>query len=211
MRLNRFNAMSIPQNLVLALLIATFMVFAPSVLAQNANPSPDPELKLHSIKIEVRASIKIDVESIPSNNNLRPTEVFAYRPEFGNAPKAGDQYSQYIRRPARNLYAVLRLTNESAKTIKSIDWEYTSPHYKGNKLVLYQQASTHMKIGSGQMATLSKKLPQENKCGIHFGVIFGQQTLGKGCGWQDKKWTGMHLVEARLLKITYEDGTVWKL
>jgi hypothetical protein len=210
MKLNRFGTIAIPQSLTFALLTVTFMLFTPSVLAQNVNLAPAPELKLHSIKIEVRASTKLSVESIPSNNNLHPTEIFAYRSELGNAPKAGDQFAQYVSRPARNLYAVLRLTNESAKTIKSIDWEYTSPHYKGNKLVVYQQTSTQMKIGSGQMAALSKKLPEENHCGIHLGVMFGQQTLGKGCGWEDKKWTGMHVVEARLLKITYEDGTVWK-
>jgi hypothetical protein len=210
MRLNRFAAMSLPQRLVFVLLMATSMFFVPSVLAQGTTQVPAPELKLLSIKVERKASTKLDIQSIPSNNNLRPTETFVYRPELGNAPKAGDQYAQYVRTPVQADYAVLNLTNESAKTIKSIDWEYTSPHFKGDKIIIYEKTSSQMKIGSGQTAALSKKLPSDGYCRMRVGAMFGQQTLSRICGQKNQKSTGWHLVEARLLKITYEDGTVWK-
>jgi hypothetical protein len=210
MKLNRFGTIAIPQSLILALLTATFMFFVPSVLAQAVSSAPAPDVKLLSIKIEREVSTKLDIESIPTNNNLRPTEAFVYRPELGSAPKAGDQYEQYVRRPVQNMYAVLRLTNESIKTIKSIDWEYTSPHFDGDKIVIYKKTSSHMKIGSGETAALSKKLSDDHNCGTHLNSVLGEQALSTGCGRKTRKWTGTHLVEARLLKITYEDGTVWK-
>jgi hypothetical protein len=210
MRLNRFAAMSLPQSLVFVLLMATFMFFVPSVLAQGTTPVPAPDVKLLSIKIEREVSTKLDIESIPTNNNLRPTESFVYRPELGSAPKVGDQYEQYVRNPIQNMYAVLRLTNESTKTIKSIDWEYTSPHFDGDKIVIYKKTSSHIKIGGGETVALSKKLSDDHNCGMFLNSMMGEQVLNTICGRKNRKSTGSHLIEARLLKVTYEDGTVWK-
>jgi hypothetical protein len=208
MKLNRTTEFSILRSFTLPMLFTIFMVSAPSVLAQSATPAP--EVKVLSIRIEVKKSTQLDIVSIPTNNNLRPTEAYVYRPELGNAPKAGDQYEQYERRKTQNFYAVLRLTNNGAKPIKSVDWEYTDPHFKGDKIVSSRQTSSKLKIGSGETVALSKKLFDGHNCGRMSGSILGTEATGQSCGRKNRKTTGMHPMEARLLKITYEDGTVWK-
>lgn len=210
MKLNQLKSVSIPQCLAFVLLVVTSMFFAPSALAQNPTPTPDPGLKLLRVKVEVNKSTKLDIESIPSNTYVPSTEAFAYRPELRNAPKTGDQYEQYVRRPSRNLYTVLSVTNEGTKAVKSIEWEYTSPHFDGDKIVIYKKTTSHMKIGSGETVALRKKLSDEYNCGLHLGSMMGEQALNATCRGKARKSTGMHLVEAKLLKITYEDGTVWK-
>lgn len=196
------------RGFALSMLVTFFMASVPSVLAQS--PTPAPDVKGLSIRLEVRHSTQLDVVSLPANNNLRPTEAYVYRPEIGKAPMAGDQYEQYERRKIRNLYAVLRLTNNGAKIIKSVDWEYTDPHFKGDKIVSSRQTSSKLKIGSGETVALSKKLFDDHNCGRMSGSILGTEATGQSCGRKKRKTTGMHPVEARLLKITYEDGTVWK-
>lgn len=210
MKLNQFEAVSPSQCTVLALLTVTLMFFAPSVKAQNVTSVPAPELKLISVKVEMEKSTRLDVESVSTNNNVRPTETFVYRPELGNAPQAGAQYEQYVRSPIRNMYTVLRMTNEGTKAIKSIDWEYTSPHFDGGKIVKYKKTTSHMKLGSGESATLRKKLSEEQDCSMFLNYLMGEQALNTSCGRKHSKSTGLHLIEARLLKVTYEDGTVWK-
>jgi hypothetical protein len=208
MKLNRTPEFSILRSFTLSILFTYFMVSVPDVLAQSATPAP--EVKLLSIRIEQKVSTRLDIVTIPTNNIHRPTEAFVYRPEIANAPKAGDQYEQYERRKTQHIYAVLRLTNYGAKPIKSVDWEYTDPHFKGDKIVSSRQTSSRMKIGSGETVALSKKLFDEHSCWRMSGSILGTQATGKSCGRKNTKTTGMHPVEARLLKITYEDGTVWK-
>jgi hypothetical protein len=207
MKLNRRRGISIPQSFTLSMFITFLLLAVPSGLAQS--PTPAPEVKLLSIRIESKASTRLEIVSIPSNNNLRPTEAYVYRPEISKAPMAGNQYEQYERRPVQTKYVVLRVTNEGARTIKSIDWEYTSPHFKGDKIIFNRQTTSKLKIGNGQTAALSKKLTDEHNCWMSSGSILGQQAIGQNCGRKNTKWTGMHPLEARLLKITYEDGTVW--
>jgi hypothetical protein len=208
MRLNRLQTILLPRGLASAMLLTLFGFSGSSSMAQS--PAPAPELKIVSVKVESRESTRLDIVSVSTDNNLRPTEPFVYRPELGGAPMAGGRYEQYERIPTRTLYAVIRVTNQGARPIKSVDWEYTSPHFEGDKIVIHRQTSSGVKIGGGETAFLRKKLSRKHDCHLVTGAIFGQQTLGESCGRKHSRWTGSHVVEARLLKITYEDGTVWK-
>ncbi len=210
MKLKRLGTISIPQSVALSILVTIFMVSANSVMAQNAKPATASDLKVFSFGIERKTSTQLDVIPIPTNNNLRPTEVHAYRSEIGAAPKAGDEYGRYERRQTVTLYAVLRVTNASAKTIKSIDWEYTNPHFKGDQVIVYRKISSRKKIASGQNATLSKKIADEYPCHTSLGSMFGNQSLRQSCRRKTRQMTPIYPVEVKLLQIKYEDGTVWK-
>jgi hypothetical protein len=208
MRLNRLQAILLSRGLAVAMLLTLFGFSGSTILAQS--PAPAPELKILSVRVETKDSTQLEIVPISTNNNLRPTEPFVYRPELGNAPMAGGRYEQFERRPTRTLYATIRVINQGARPIKSVDWEYTSPHFEGDKIVIHRQTSSGVRIGSGETAILRKKLSDKYKCRMVSGSIFGQQTLGESCGRKHSRWTGSHVVEARLLKITYQDGTVWK-
>ncbi len=210
MKHNLFSSISMLQSLVLSILITVILFSSTSVMAQNAKPATASDLKVVSFGIEGKTSTRLEVEAVPTNNNLRPTDIFIYRPELGGEPRAGNQYNQYKMQSTKAMFAVLRVTNESVKTIKSIEWEYTNPHFKGDKVISHLKITSRQKIGSGQNATLSKELPYEPDCAKVHVVTRGYQTIGKDCGRKIKKRTGMYPVEVRLLQIKYEDGTVWK-
>jgi hypothetical protein len=210
MKLNRTPVNSIPQSFTLSMFITILLFSGSSALAQSPASAPAPDLKVLGIRIESKTSTQLQVERVPVNNQLRPTEAFVYRSELGRAPRAGDQYEYYEKRKIQSHYAVLRVTNAGTKTIKSVDWEYTNPRFKGDKVVVYRKATSRVKIGSGETVTMPEQLPYEKDCGMTGGHTFGQQMVGKSCGRRNRKWTGNYPVEAKLLKITYEDGTVWK-
>jgi hypothetical protein len=211
MKCNLLSSISILQNLVLAIAITVILFAGASVLAQSAKPAPAPDLKIVNFGIERKSSTKLEIESVPTNNHhLRSTEIFTYRSELGNEPRVGNQYEQYKLRPIKSMFAVLQVTNESAKAIKSIDWEYTYPHFKGDKVISHLKTTSRLKIGSGQTATLSKQLPYEPGCGMIYVIARGQQAIGKSCGRKTRKETGVYPVEMRLRQIKYDDGTVWK-
>jgi hypothetical protein len=211
MKRNLLSSISILQSLVLAIAITVIFFSATSVFAQSAKPAPAPDLKVVNFGIERKSSTKLEIESVPANNHhLRSTEIFTYRSELGNEPRVGNQYEQYNLRPIKAMFALLQVTNESAKTITSIEWEYTYPHFKGDKVISHLKTTSRLKIGSGQNATLSKQLPYEPDCGMIYVMAGGQQAIGKTCGRKTRKSTGVYPVEMRLLQIKYEDGTVWK-
>jgi hypothetical protein len=210
MKRKRPGAISIPERLALSILLTIVMFSGASVFAQSPNPAPAPDLKIISFGIERKSSTRLEVESVPTSNNLRPPDIFVYRPELRGEPKAVGDYEQYKMRPVQAMFFVLEVLNEGAKTIQSIEWEYTYPHFKGDKVISHLKTTSRLKIGSGKNATLSKQLPYEPDCGMTYIMARGHQAIGKDCGRKTRRSTGVHPVEVKLLKINYEDGTVWK-
>jgi hypothetical protein len=211
MKRNLLTSISILPSLVLSILFTVTLLSGTTVFAQSAKPAPAPDLKVIRFGIERKSSTKLEIESVPAkNHHLRSTEIFTYRSELGNEPRAGNQYEQFNMRPIKSMFALLQVTNESAKTITSIEWEYTYPHFKGDKVISHLKTTSRLKIGSGQNATLSKQLPYEPDCGMIYVMARGQQAIGKTCGRKIRKETGVYPVEMRLRQINYEDGTVWK-
>lgn len=182
-------------------------------IAVNANQekrAAPPELRVLGFSFEGKTITRLEAERIERGSGLTPTELFTYRAELGGAPDARYERYQYQRKQEQVKYAVLRVTNESSKTIKTIDWEFTYPHFKGDKEIPFLKTQTNLAIEKGRTATLSTRLPSENDCGLVWVVQKGQAAMGRNCGRQTKRMTGIYPIEVRLVEISYQDGTVWK-
>ena len=134
-----------------------------------------------------------------------------YGAEYGGEPGKNRQYYQYEKREEKSRYATLRLKNEDTKTIESIVWEFTDPHFKGDKEIGYTEKKSKMKIVSGQGAVLSERIPEHSDCMNQIAFIQGVQSMARTCGRENRKTTNSYLIEAKIKQVNYEDGTVWKM
>lgn len=177
---------------------------------------------------------RLETAGPKSNIHGMPMGDYSYRAEFGWPPPGSTSVPvsipsgmhETLRRrypgnqnliprppgtewPLRARFAVLEVRNESAKTIKSVDWEFTYPHFKGDKEVLYYQANSRLKIPPGRMATLARELPRDD-CRETHRISREGRWIRRVCGRTNPKHTGMYPVEVRINRVKYTDGSVWQ-
>jgi hypothetical protein len=198
----------------LELLCLYFVLLASCCLAQaqtsgQSSMSNLPSgLKTLGFGFEKKASTRLVVTQVNTNNTTIPTTTYAYRAELGNGPQPGNNYYQYESQPFQRDYAVLQVRNEGTKTIESVDWEFTFPRFKGNQELVYYQTRTRIKIAPNQVATLTQKLSTDD-CAPRIVHAFGTVYIGRVCGRKNRKSTGLYAAEGRIKQVRYTDGTVW--
>ena len=121
-----------------------------------------------------------------------------YGAEYGGEPGKNRQYYQYEKREEKSRYATLRLKNEDTKTIESIVWEFTDPHFKGDKEIGYTEKKSKMKIVSGQGAVLSERIPEHSDCMNQIAFIQGVQSMARTCGRENPKTTNSYPLKRKL-------------
>ncbi len=110
-------------------------------------------------------------------------------------------------------HVLVEVRNDAPKTIRSIDWEFTYPHFEGDLEVVFLEARTGVKIPPGETTRLSHWLPHDG-CRIGIRVLdLGRdvQLFGRVCGNRSApRRTGIYRLEARIKRIEYADGTAWR-
>ena len=177
---------------------------------QSAETVDTSRLKTLSFGFERRASTHLEIAQVETNNSTIPTQPYAYRPELGGEPARGRDYYEYKTHQVESQYAVLKVKNDSGKTIDSIDWVFTYPRFKGGKEVADYKVHSGLKIADGQIASLAEKLPRDG-CGVIYIMSRGTEFIARACGRAKRKTTSTYPVGARVRKVKFSDGTVWEV
>ena len=193
-----------------ALVLLAIAATAQTSPSQNTSASNASGLKLTSFNFEPKSSSRLEVVPVQTNGGTLPTTTANYGAEYGSAPTRNSQYYQYEKRTEVTHYATLRVKSEGAKAIKSVVWEYTNPHFKGDKEIVYTETTTKLKIASGQAAVLVARVPDYRDCGMPMRYEGGAMSVARVCGRETRKSTSYYRLEAKVKQINYEDGSVWK-
>lgn len=201
---------SITKMITLLLMLA--LIAISNVIAQTptqGTKSKPSDLKILSFGYEPKSSTRLEEVQVSTNPALYPTGTEPYSAQFGGSPRKGDQYLQYVRQQSQNQYAVLRVRNDSQLTIKSIEWEFTHPRFKGEKEIVFRQTTSRLKIPAGQTAVLSQLVP-DDRCQTRMSAQGGAMFLSRTCGRTNPRTTSFYPLEARIKKVTYTNGTSWE-
>lgn len=191
----------------IAIAWVTFAVTAQTSTSPN-NPQSASGLKITEFSFQPKSSSRLELVAV-NEPSPRTTYTPAYGAEYGAAPTNNSQYYQYEKHTETIRYATLRVKNEGAKTIKSVVWEFTDPHFKGEKEVGYSEAKTKMNIPAGQSAVLVQRVPEHRYCGQAGVSTSGSYAVAGSCGRSNRKMTSYYPVKAKLKQVIYADGSVW--
>jgi hypothetical protein len=61
----------------------------------------------------------------------------------------------------------LKIKNEGTKKINSIVWEFTDPHFKGDKEIVFTEVKTKLNLAAGETGVLSKRVSSHWPCLTH--------------------------------------------
>ncbi len=162
---------------------------------------------------------RADRSSQQAESPALPGGEYPYRPEFGTEPRPGTDYQDYYapdrhqvdpaRRPntveiKTRPVAALMIRNESGKTIKSVEWEFTYPDVKKGKEVIYCPAVSRLRIPPNETTVLVKPFPKD-KCELRSEMVNGVPYLRRVC---KGKTTGSYPLQTRINRVRYTDGTV---
>ncbi|MFN7930794.1 MAG: hypothetical protein U0Y68_23290 [Blastocatellia bacterium] len=186
----------------IAVTLATFAIAA----AQTPAPSG---LKILGFSFTPKSTSHLEMVELPNNPAIRPTDTANLGAEYRSEPTNDSRYYKYEKREERSRYATVRVKNESAKAIKAIQWEFTDPHFNGDKEIGYSEGQTKMQLAAGQSAVLVQRVPDHPTCGMAMRVTAGAGSMAGNCGRSQRKMTRYYPIEARLKKVFYADGTVW--
>lgn len=143
------------------------------------------------------------------NRNTIPTEPYAYRAEVRTEPSRNQTYFGYEARQTLAPHAVLRVKNETGKTVASVEWEFNYPRFKRGKEVVAYQVRSRLKIPPGQVGSLADELPQDGCNGLIDKLTPNGRVIARFCGTPQKR-TGTYPLDLKIKKIKYTDGTVWQ-
>lgn len=195
--------------LVLASL--TLVAIAQTPSSQNSSDAKASGLKITGFNFEPKSTSRLEVVPVqPAGSGMTPTATANMGAEYSSAPTRNSQYYQYEKRTEVTRYATLRVKNEGTKAIKSVVWEYTDPHFKGDKELVYSAATTKLKIAPGQAAALATRVSDYRDCGMPMRFEGGVVSVARVCGRQTRKTTSYYRLEAKVKQVNYEDGSVWK-
>lgn len=96
------------------------------------------------------------------------------------------------------------LRNDSAKTVKSVEWEFTYPQLKKGKEVIYYQVNSRLRIPPNETATLVNPFPKD-KCELRSEMVNGAPHVTRVCKGVN---TGTYPLQTRINRVRYTDGTV---
>ncbi len=199
---------TLPRFRWIALMFVTFAIAAQTSSSQN-NSLPASGLKITGFNFATKSASRLELTEVPNNTAIRPTATANYGAEYRSEPTANSQYYQYEKRIEKLRYATLRVKNEGTKAIKSVVWEFTDPHFRGDKETGYSETQTKMNIASGQSAVLVERVPEHRNCSQAMKLALGVYGVAGVCGRPNRKITSYYAVEAKLKKVMYEDGTTW--
>lgn len=195
-----------------AILLIALLAF--TVSAQPAKSSDKTQnesgVKVLSFGATSKKTSQLELTEVPNNPAVIPTAPSNYGAEYSKEPMRNSQYYHYEKRNVSVPYMTAWVKNDSGKTIKSIVWEYTDPHFQGDKEIAYTEATTKLPIAAGRTATLSTKIPEHKDCGNIVMMKDGETYTGRTCGRGTRKSTQIYPLTVKVKQITYEDGTVWK-
>ncbi len=176
---------------------------------QGAIPVLPSGLKKLGFGFVPKRVTRLEITQVTANPAMIPTDPLAYRAETGAAPAPGRAYEQQETQSAQFPYAVLMLKNVTNKTVESIDWEFNYPRFKGDKEEAKVQVSSRFKIPSGQVASLSQRVPRDD-CSIRYVADRGNAFITRVCGRKHPRTTGAYPVGAEIKRVKFTDGTVWQ-
>jgi hypothetical protein len=176
---------------------------------QGPTPGPPSGLKTLSFGFERKTFTRLELVQANPNTTTIPTESYAYRSEGRSEPERGREYYQYQPEEMEQDYVVLRVENQSGKTIKKVDWEFTYPRFNGGTEVVFQPVRSRLKILPDRVASLAQKLPQDGSHRRHLHSR-GEQFIGRSFGREHRKDTGIYPFEARIRRVEFSDGTSWQ-
>lgn len=187
-------------------LIAVALVTVAIAAPQTPVPSG---LKILGFSFTPKSTSRLEEVELPNNPAVRPTDIANLGAEYRSEPTNNSRYFRYEKRTEQLRYATLRVKNDGAKAIKAVLWEFTDPHFKGDKEIATSEAKTKMNIPAGQSAVLSQRVPDHRDCGTATRIANGTWALAGSCGRTNRKMTNYYPVEARLKKVLYADGSQW--
>ncbi len=198
-------------------ILVRWIALALFVFAATAQTSKSPDkmqnesgVKVLSFGLSPKKSSQLELTAVPNNTAVIPTATSNYGAEYGKEPTRNSQYFQYEKRSMTVPYMTVWMKNEGEKTINSIVWEYTDPHFKGDKEIVFSEAKTKLQIAAGRTATLSTRVPEHKDCMNSMVMTNGESSMSRTCGRETRKQTNTYPVTVKIKQVNYEDGTVWK-
>ena len=190
--------------------LVAFTAAAQTSASQNTS-QPAAGLKITGFNFQPKSSSRLELVEVPTNPSVRPTYTAALGAEYGREPTNNSRYYQYEKRTETLRYATLRVKNEGTKAIKSVVWEFTDPHFKGDKEIGHSETKTKLQIAGGQSAVLAQRVPDHRDCGMAAAGGQGAYSMARSCGRTNRKMTSYYPVEAKLKQVVYADGSVWNV
>lgn len=186
------------------------IVVALASFAMAAAQTPAPSgVKILGFSFTPKTASHLEEVELPNSPAVRPTDIANLGAEYRSEPTNNSRYFRYEKRTEQLRYATLRVKNEGTKAIKAVVWEFTDPHFKGDKELATSEAKTKMSIPAGQSAVLSQRVPDHRDCGTATRIANGTWALAGSCGRTNRRLTNYYPVEAKLKKVLYADGSTW--
>lgn len=143
----------------------------------------------------------------------------AYRADDNWQPSADQRYREIsLHKVSLNqsnqmgqVIATFQIKNEGTKKIKSIVWEFTDPHFKGDKEIGFTEVKTKLNLAAGENGKLSKRISSHWPCRTQIDRTSQQQLISRTCGRENPKTTKSYPADARIMQVNFEDGTMWKM
>jgi hypothetical protein len=107
--------------------------------------------------------------------------------------------------------ASFQIKNEGTKKINSIVWEFTDPHFKGDKEIVFTEVKTKLNLAAGETGVLSKRVSSHWPCLTHIDRTKQEQPISRTCGRGNPRTTKSYPADARIMQVNFEDGTMWKM
>ena len=196
-------------------IILTLFSFA--VIAQTTPSSSKKSEKDLEVKA-IRFEFVFKTTATPDLQSMRSTPS-AYRADDGWQPSANqryrevskDKFSPNASHQIGQVIATLQIKNEGTKKIKSIVWEFTDPHFKGDKEIAFTEVKTKLNLATGETGVLSKRVSSHWPCRTQIDRTKQDQPIFRTCGRGNPKTTKSYPAEARIKLVNFEDGTMWKM
>lgn len=142
-----------------------------------------------------------------ADDNWQPTSEQRYR-EISKSKVYLNESSQSS---LSQVIASFQIKNEGTKKINSIVWEFTDPHFKGDKEIGFTEVKTKLNLAAGETGILSKRVSSHWPCRTHIDRTKKHQPILRTCGRGNPKTTKSYPADARIKQVNFEDGTMWKM
>ena len=155
-----------------------------SASSHDSNPLGPNEALISQTHME-RAAIRQRDDSLPN----QPTEARMPIPRPRPIPPPVSAVTTYVYK--------MKVKNNGAKTIKSVDWEYQFLDPQTQEVMGYRRIKSEAKLGPGETRVLEKRFTRQPT------ILVNVNTLGK-------KYQDQFTERLIIHRIQYSDGSVWR-